>query len=126
MELTELLALQPAPMTTQLEQLRDRLLELGVPATLDLNDVAVPGVWIVARTVTYPHLQGRTWSADVLLIVAAGASDTAATRQLEQLHNLIVPAVMVPDGDPELFTLGLPADPTGAYPALRLPLELDL
>lgn len=117
---------QPSPMTDALEQLRDQIRALGIPATLDLNDVATPGCWLVARTVTYPRLRGSTWSADVLLIVGAGASDGAATRQLEQLHSLIVPALLTPDDDPELFTLGLPADPTTAYPAMRLPLDIDI
>lgn len=114
-----------ATLVETLDQLAEALTAAGVPAAVDENDVPVPGAWLSVRGPSWPTLRGIRWRVDVLLIVGAGSTLPALT-ELEQLLLKVVPDVLTPDEAAEVVTVSLPADPTTALPALRLPLDIDL
>lgn len=108
---------------TGLTQLAELLVAAGMSASVNPEDVNVPGAWVTCENFRHLTVAGDIQLGCVVYLVAAQGDYITALDQLAGLYNQAVPALLVPDGPVTTQALVLPDTPT-PYPALRVPVNL--
>lgn len=106
-----------------LDQLVAVLRGAGMSASVNPEDVNLPGAWVTVegiRTLTVDH---QLQLACVVYLVAADADYARAYAQLAELYNQAIPAALTPDDVVVPQGVVLPGNST-PMPALRVPVNL--
>jgi hypothetical protein len=108
-----------APLT----QLAQLLVAAGMSASVNPEDVNVPGAWVTCDNIRRLPVGGDIQLECVVYLVAAQGDYATSYDQLAELYNQATAAGVYPDGPVSTQGLVLPDNPQ-PYPALRVPVNL--
>jgi hypothetical protein len=109
---------------SDLEQLVYLLTAAGVPATLEPEDVSLPGAWVTLESFETRTLKGTPRITAAVYLIAENKDHRRALEALRDLYNS-TRTVLRPDGPVVSQGVILPGAPTEAMPALRVPVYLS-
>jgi hypothetical protein len=101
--------------------------ELIRSASLNPDEVQVPGVWVRFDGLAYDVLAGLTVKLTLHLIVPNAGGFARVLGKLAELHNLVKPVVAGyggPSGNTTRTGVLLPGNSSNPMPALAIPLDL--
>lgn len=106
-----------------LQQLQQLLEDAGVSASPNPEDINTPGAWLTVAGINQLTVAGDLELQAVVYLIAGDTDYLRAHEQLAELFNIVVPAVLSPDGLVVPQGVVLPGSPT-VLPALRVPVNL--
>src|SRR6185503_8090931 len=90
------------------QEIADKLTALGVDATVDARDLALPGAWVTLQSLSFEYLAGANVYTAVwaIFLIARDTGTPTALSELSDLVSAIANPVSV--GDVQATTVVLP------------------
>lgn len=109
-------------MLPELDDLLELIRSTGVKASMNAEDLNLPGVWLAVDTVRTINLAGDLELGCLLFIISPDQDSRRSIGTLSGIYRQLA-TVLTPDG--QVLTQGvvMPGDPT-PLPALRVPVNL--
>lgn len=109
---------QEIDLKTELGDIVDQLTSQGVPASLDRDKVAVPGVWVTAAGIELDGLNFYTIHARLIVIVPDSETPTVVDQFSTTVNAILT--LFAPDGELTPVTVNRAGGP---LPALAVPVD---